>query len=137
MYDLIGDIHGYHSKLEELLVKLGYEKPYHVWQHPERKVIFVGDYIDRGPAIRETLQLVKNMTDAGNAIALLGNHEYNAVAFNTPDPDGGYLRSHSETHLKKHQATMDQFRDYPEEWDTFLEWFHTLPLFLDLGELRG
>lgn len=57
MIDFIGDIHGHADQLEELLLKLGYSKPneFYVHTHPERKVLFVGDYIDRGPKIRETL----------------------------------------------------------------------------------
>ena len=58
MYDLIGDIHGHCHTLKKLLSQLGYAEQEGVWQHPTRKVIFVGDYIDRGPQIRETLALV-------------------------------------------------------------------------------
>jgi hypothetical protein len=54
MYDLIGDIHGYAERLELLLQKMGYSKRNGVYHHPERKVLFIGDYIDRGPQIRET-----------------------------------------------------------------------------------
>lgn len=136
MYDIIGDIHGYCSKLKELLIKLGYTELEGLWKHPERKVIFVGDYIDRGPEIRETLQLVRKMVEADAAIALIGNHEYNAVAFATQAAEGGYLRSHNAVHKKQHQATLDQFANYPDEWQSYLEWFYTLPLFLDLGDLR-
>jgi len=59
MIDLIGDIHGHADKLEELLLKLGYTKNRGAFSHPDRKVLFVGDYIDRGPKIKETLQIVK------------------------------------------------------------------------------
>lgn len=55
MYDIIGDIHGYAEPLQRLLEKLDYTESNGTWRHPDRKVIFVGDYIDRGPAIRETL----------------------------------------------------------------------------------
>ena len=79
MTDLIGDIHGHADKLEKLLLKLGYKKSNGVYAHPKRKVLFVGDYIDRGPKIRETLEIVKSMVDSNNAIALMGNHEYNAI----------------------------------------------------------
>ena len=49
-YDIIGDIHGYADVLETLLRKLGYEKPTGIWRHPAgRKVLFLGDFIDRGP----------------------------------------------------------------------------------------
>ena len=53
MFDIIGDIHGHADKLEELLNNLGYSKLHGVYQHPDnRKVVFLGDYIDRGPKIR-------------------------------------------------------------------------------------
>ncbi|MDQ2721608.1 MAG: metallophosphoesterase [Bacteroidota bacterium] len=81
MYDIIGDIHGHASTLKELLHKMNYKEVNSVWQHPGRKIIFVGDYIDRGPAIRETLNIVRTMTEKNMAIALMGNHEYNALAY--------------------------------------------------------
>ena len=92
-----------------------------MWQHQNRKVIFTGDYIDRGPAIRETLQIVRNMVDNGHAMAIMGNHEYNALAYAYTLPDGSYLRSHNDTHSRQHQATLDQFNDHPEEWQEWLQ----------------
>ena len=79
-YDLIGDIHGHADELIALLKKLGYSLINGVYNHPDRKIIFLGDYIDRGPQIRKTLQIVKDMVDAGNALAIMGNHEFNALA---------------------------------------------------------
>lgn len=52
MFDLIGDIHGYAAHLEALLRKLGYVNRHGVWSHSERKVIFLGDFIDRGKGER-------------------------------------------------------------------------------------
>jgi len=49
MYDLIGDIHGYACELEALLDKLGYRDSNGVFAHPNRRAIFLGDFIDRGP----------------------------------------------------------------------------------------
>ena len=70
MYDIIGDIHGYADALEILLQKMGYQRTLGVYKHPKnRKVAFVGDFIDRGLKIRETLHIVKDMCDSGNAIA--------------------------------------------------------------------
>lgn len=48
-------------------------------------MIFLGDFIDRGPKIRETLQIVRAMVDAGTALAVMGNHEYNAICFHSPE----------------------------------------------------
>ena len=48
MYDLIGEIHGHAGALVELLEHLGYEHSDSGYCHPARKVIFLGDFIDRG-----------------------------------------------------------------------------------------
>jgi hypothetical protein len=137
MYDIIGDIHGYAKTLEKLLVNMGYTKINGVYSHPENKAIFVGDFIDRGPAIRESLQIVKSMVDGGFAHAVMGNHEYNAICFNTPTKNGkDWLRKHSSKNIKQHTETMVAFIDYPKEWMNYLEWFMSLPLFLDFGNFR-
>lgn len=74
-------VEGHADKLEELLQKLGYTKTNNCYSHATRTVIFVGDLIDRGPKIRETLEIVNRMVDNGSAVALMGNHEYNALCF--------------------------------------------------------
>ncbi len=138
-YDIIGDIHGHADALEQLLQKMGYRRISGVYQHPEkRKVLFVGDFIDRGPKIRESLHIVKDMVDAGHAMAVMGNHEYNAVCFHTPhtETNVGFFRKHTVKEIDQHLETLRQFKHYPEEWEMFLEWFRQLPMFLDLPECR-
>ncbi|RXJ51116.1 metallophosphoesterase [Gelidibacter gilvus] len=143
MIDLIGDVHGYADELEELLSKLGYSKKDNYYSHPERKALFVGDYIDRGPKIRETLEIVKQMSDNGSAIALLGNHEYNALTFHFKKSEGGHLREHSIKNILQHYETLYQFRDTKEfpdgekEWAKYIEWFKTLPLFYETETVRA
>jgi len=136
MYDIIGDIHGHAEALKALLLKMDYRLKDHVWQHPERKAIFVGDYIDRGPEIRETLYIVKNMSDSGAAYALLGNHEYNALAFKNHNPQGGHIREHSIKNLLQHYETIKQFQNYEKEWEDYLAWFARRPLFLEIDGIR-
>lgn len=133
MYDIIGDIHGHADTLERLLVKLGYNRTRDTYSHPlGRRVVFLGDFIDRGPKIRETLHLVRNMVESGNAYAIMGNHEYNAVCFHTPHKEeGGFFRSHSVKEIEQHIETLRQFKDFPDEWNSFLSWFQTLPMFLE------
>jgi len=58
MYDLIGDIHGHSDELVELLEVLRYRKSHGVYKHAERQVIFLGDFIDRGPKIRQVLEIL-------------------------------------------------------------------------------
>lgn len=137
MIDLIGDIHGHADKLEELLKKLGYAKTNNHYSHPTRKVVFVGDYIDRGPKIRETLEIVKQMVDHGSAIALMGNHEYNALCFHFQETDGGHLRKHLIKNVIQHYETLKQFQNRQKEYEDYLEWFKTLPLFFETDTLRA
>ncbi|MEM9668664.1 MAG: polynucleotide kinase-phosphatase [Pseudomonadota bacterium] len=83
-FDIIGDIHGCANELETLLEKLGYElgaegepglRNYNVTPPEGRRAIFVGDLVDRGPRSPDVLRLVKNMTEAGSAFCVIGNHE--------------------------------------------------------------
>lgn len=139
-YDLIGDIHGHAEELRQLLALLNYAPDTHgTYRHPAgRRVIFVGDFIDRGPAIRETLQIVRGMVDGGAALAVMGNHEYNALGFWTPDPAGGYLRPHLPHIILQHLSTIREFntKELFAEWLDYLAWFRRLPLFLELPGLR-
>lgn len=136
MYDIIGDIHGYADELERLLRKMGYEMRGGCYRHPERKIIFVGDYIDRGPKIRETLQIVRAMTDAGAAIALMGNHEYNALCFHYEESEGGHLRKHEIKNIIQHYETLKQFQNRQEEYNSYIDWFMTLPLYFEDKNIR-
>ena len=85
-FDFIGDVHGCCDELEELLIQLGYEsRPVEnagpgwtnlCYIHPsDRKVIFVGDLVDRGPRVIDSLSLVRNMLNAGSALCVPGNHD--------------------------------------------------------------
>jgi hypothetical protein len=137
MYDLIGDIHGHTGKLIELLEKLGYSTQHGVYNHPSRKALFIGDFIDRGPAIRETLLIVRSMVESGNAIALMGNHEYNALCFHYEEREGGHLRKHLIKNIIQHFETLRQFQNRQEEYENYIEWFKTLPLFFETNTFRA
>ena len=137
MIDLIGDIHGHADKLEELLIKLGYSNKSGLYAHPDRKALFVGDFIDRGPKIRETLAIVKAMVESGNAIALMGNHEYNALCFHFQETEGGHLRKHLIKNIIQHYETLKQFQNRQEEYEEYLEWFKTLPLYYETETFRA
>jgi len=62
-YDIVGDIHGEYAALVVLLQKLGYDCKQGVWQHNDRKVVFLGDFIDRGSCQRQVIELVRSMID--------------------------------------------------------------------------
>ena len=77
-FDIIGDVHGCFEELVELLGQLGYAAgpdggP---WQHPDgRKLVFLGDLVDRGPGIPQVLKLVMDAVAGGTAMCVPGNHE--------------------------------------------------------------
>ena len=85
-FDVIGDVHGCADELEALLATLGYEAQERregndldagpVFRHPDgRQAVFLGDLVDRGPRVLETLRIVRNMVDAGSGWCVMGNHE--------------------------------------------------------------
>ncbi|MBA4387757.1 MAG: polynucleotide kinase-phosphatase [Verrucomicrobia bacterium] len=85
-FDIIGDIHGCCDELEQLLRNLGYKVQENqpsdplwgdkVYTHSEgRKAIFLGDIVDRGPKVLDSLRIVRNMVKAGNAHCVPGNHD--------------------------------------------------------------
>ena len=80
-FDIIGDIHGCFDELVQLLTTMGYEQSVAGTYKPPagRKAIFLGDLVDRGPKIPDTVRLVKQMVDAGDALCVPGNHDIKFV----------------------------------------------------------
>jgi protein phosphatase len=77
-FDIIGDVHGCFDELTELLALLGYTNngSAGAWSHPEkRKLVFLGDLVDRGPKIPEVMRLVMDRVQAGAALCVPGNHD--------------------------------------------------------------
>jgi hypothetical protein len=137
-YDLIGDIHGHADELIKLLKHLGYKETASGYYHVDRKVIFVGDFIDRGERLRQHRQLlniVMTMIASGHALAVMGNHEFNALAFHTRH-NGAYLRPHTRKNIAQHQAFLNEFESATELKQQVLDFFYTLPLWLELDGLR-
>jgi len=138
-YDLIGDVHGCGATLGSLLERLGYHQRSGVYRHPRRKVIFLGDIIDRGPRIRLAVTIAKRMVEEGEAHIVMGNHEVNALAYcrRAPSELGREsLREHTPRHNRIIKETLDQYHDHPQEWEEVLAWFMDIPLFLEFEGLR-
>jgi len=76
-FDIIGDVHGCYDELLELLAQLGYRADAEAgMRHPDgRRIIFVGDLVDRGPKVIETVKLARRMVAAGQALCVPGNHD--------------------------------------------------------------
>lgn len=84
-FDIIGDVHGCFDELCELLAALGWtvdhapaadDERRSTASHPDgRRLVFVGDLVDRGPASHEVLKLVMDLREAGVAFCVPGNHD--------------------------------------------------------------
>lgn len=137
-YDIIGDVHGHAEALERLLVRLGYVHKDGAWRHPERTAIFVGDFIDRGPGQLDVLRMVRPMIDAGSALAVMGNHEFNAIAFATPDPAGSdaWLRPRNAKNRHQHEAFLAEVGEDTPLHHEWIDWFMELPLWIETPEFR-
>ena len=137
-FDVIGDIHGSASALENLLEKMGYAKLDGVWRHPDRKAVFIGDYVDRGRENIRTCRIVMDMRTAGAALAIMGNHEFNCLAFHTkvPGKSSEYLRPRTPKNCDQAKETLAEFEKHPDDKRLILDWMKTLPLWHDLPGLR-
>lgn len=138
IYDVIGDIHGQADKLVGLLEKLGYAFNGSYYVPPfNHRAVFIGDLIDRGAKQLQTLEMVFAMLDAGVALAVMGNHEYNALAFAILDARDNrrYLREHNHKNIAQHQAFIDAVGFGSELHQFWLKRFYELPLWLELDEV--
>jgi hypothetical protein len=135
--DFIGDVHGHSVHLINLLIKLGYKKINNTYRHSDRKVIFLGDYIDRGIQEENSILIVRNMVDSGDAQAIMGNHEYNAICFGTQDENGNYLRPHTERNFRGHSEFLSEYPLNSKKYKDAISWFKTLPLFLENNKFRA
>ncbi len=88
---VVGDIHGRADLLDDLLEKISQ-------QAGAAKLVFVGDYVDRGPQSR---RVIKTLRGLENAICLCGNHEVMLLEFlDDPIEKGGrWLRNGGEKTL--------------------------------------
>jgi len=89
-FDIFGDLHGCADELERLLTQLGWERSVmeepdsfwggDSWRHREgRRAIFLGDLVDRGPRVLDTVRIARNMVKSGVAFCIAGNHDVKLV----------------------------------------------------------
>jgi protein phosphatase len=108
-FDIIGDIHGCFDELVELMVKLGYtvqasDESYSVTNPDARKLVFVGDLVDRGPGTVRVLKLVSAMVSAGQAFCVPGNHDIKLLRA---------LRGKDVKRTHGLAETLDQLSEHP------------------------
>lgn len=135
IYDIIGDIHGQADKLLGLLAQLGYhhDGTSHI-APPNHMAIFVGDLIDRGQMQLETLGIVFDMLDNHQALAVMGNHEYNAIGYATTDSTGNKIYTPTPRQNEVHQVFLDSVGEGSVCHQYWLSRFFELPLWLEFDE---
>ena len=129
--DIVGDIHGELDALHALLGHLGYDATGH---HPEgRTLVFVGDFVDRGPDSPGVLAHARELVTRGRARAVLGNHELNLLR-DMPKEGAGWFFPEREA------ADRAQFEPYarvaPAEREGLRQFLNGLPLVLERDDLR-
>ena len=113
-YDIIGDVHGYASLLKALFKQLNYSATGNSYFHPlGRKIVFVGDLINRGPDSIKVLNLIRKMHSQKQAFCVLGNHEFRLIQ-----------------NFVKNPSSIDP------SLVEFIPWIRSLPLFLEFPKFR-
>lgn len=134
-FDIIGDVHGCYAELVSLLQKLGYQVQetdqegywgYKVSAPAGRKVVFVGDLVDRGPASHKVLRLAMSMVEHGQALCVPGNHD---------DKLRRYLKGNKVKVAHGLAETIEQLETEPESFRQEVGRFlRKLPYHLELDQ---
>ena len=107
----IGDIHGCHVALTCLLQK--------VQPCAEDGIVFLGDYIDRGPASREVVESLLELTGICSPAFLRGNHEAMIL-----DARGDVLKANLWQSYGGFEALMSYGAGYNSNWQAFISEVH-------------
>jgi len=116
---VISDIHGCYNELKELLFELETSGEYN---KNTDKLVFLGDYIDRGEDSRKVIELVRSLQENNdNVIALMGNHE---------DMMLDYYRNGERNWLfNGGYNTIDSYHGFDKQLEDDMMWIRTLPLY--------
>ncbi len=128
--DIIGDVHGEITALRFLLYKLGYDES---GRHPSgRRLVFLGDLVDRGPDSPGVLEAVMALVKAGRAQCILGNHELNILLCRPMHGNGWIVQPNP----KEKPGELSCRQTSLAERERYLAFFQSLPLVLENTSLR-
>lgn len=128
--DIVGDIHGEIDALNALLRHLGYDE---MGRHPEnRRLVFVGDFVDRGVDSPAVVRRIGQLTDNGH-LAILGNHELNLLNNDPKDGAGWFFERQRER--EKHRYLQYKIATDKEK-EEIIHYLNTLPVALENKNLR-
>lgn len=129
--DIIGDVHGQFEALQNLLHYLGYSPE---GKHPHgRKIVLVGDLVDRGPDTPAVLDWFMQAHKAGNALMVLGNHELNLLNNEPKDGSGWFFNCRAERDATNYAPWQRQ----PEnQKNHIIQFLKQQPIILQRHDLR-
>jgi len=123
--DIIGDIHGLYDEFISFMAKLGYDEE---GNHPEnRKMVILGDFIDRGLQSTEMISLVKKLVSNGH-YAIMGNHEEKFLT-NAKKYENGVQPAGSFAVMQTFSAAVKDKR-----YDEFVSFIKSLPAYYVQGK---
>ena len=128
--DIVGDVHGEIEVMERLLLHLGYDENGN--SADGRRLVFLGDLIDRGPDSPGVVDRVRNLVEQGQAHCLMGNHELN-ILLGRPLPGNGWF---IQPNPVEKTGEFNSRRVDPEKIDEYLQFFASLPIVLENDSLR-
>lgn len=129
--DVIGDTHGLLDETIELLKNNGWNYINNSFIHKdiERKILFLGDIVDRGPQSVELLKVVYNTVKNGNGFLVLGNHEAKLISTYQEYISKNLLRARSLSNAQ----TLMNFLQLPEnERNQLIQFLIETPVYYSL-----
>jgi hypothetical protein len=131
--DIIGDVHGEIKALQALCKRMGYDEQ---GRHPEgRRLVFVGDLGDRGEDSPGVIEWVRDRIQNGQAQAVLGNHDFNALEAEA----GGSMKTELSWLFDEarpysyHGQRVPQVQARGTRREDILAFFRSLPIALERG----
>ncbi len=137
-FDIVGDVHGCADELIELMNRLDYRVDLgsseggtrvRVVNPSGRRLVLVGDLVDRGPRSPDALRIAMSMVEAGQALCVPGNHDAKFLR---------WLQGRNVTLTHGLDATVEQMSAEPPEFHARVrDFLEALPLhlWLDGGAL--
>lgn len=116
---VIGDIHGCYNELKELMSTLETEE---VYNKNTDKLVFLGDYIDRGSDSRLVIKFIRELQENNdNVIALMGNHEDMLLDYMKDISDNWTFNGYA--------STMESYKGFEKQFKKDVQWMRTLPIY--------
>lgn len=125
-YDIISDIHGHYHAFAALLESMDYTLDDKTYKPPKgRKLLLLGDIINKGPNQKKTIKMVKRMIKQGHAKAIMGNHEFNAICM------AEEITETNEDRLRQQAAFLEAYEFGSPKHEKAIELFKQFPLYFE------